>query len=283
MTTVSGAKPKTALSLTRRRGFPLNIELLLCGVILMLFVAMAFVPALFTEADPILADPVHRLLAPAPEHPFGTDASGRDVFSRMVYGAGLSLKSALLAVAISAGTGAILGLMAGFFGGWVDTVISRLSDAVLAIPGLLLALALLSALGKGSLMAAVAIGLANIPVFVRLTRAESMRVGALTYVEAARAGGVRRFGVLASHVLPNSIGPVAGLAVLEFGQALLAIGALSYLGFGEAPPTPEWGSLIASGQAYLQTAWWLSILPGLVLAIVVLVINRTAHLLQKRA
>lgn len=265
----------------RRRG-RFGFDALICGLLIAVFVLMAIFPTLFSSFDPIRAIPQDRLQPPNPAHIFGTDQTGRDLFSRIVHGASLSLRSGMLAVAIAFIGGSILGLLAGFAGGWVDTVISRICDSVLAIPGLLLSLSLLSSFGKSSMIAAIAIGVGAIPSFTRVMRSESLRVTTSPFVEAARASGAKPFDVIWRHVLPNSLNPVIGLAVLEFGQALLSIGALSYLGFGEAPPTPEWGSLIAAGQPLLATAWWLSILPGIVLAVVVLVVNRAAHLYQKR-
>ncbi len=262
---------------------PRTIECVLCGAVLAVFLTMAVAPFLFTAADPIAAFPRDRLLAPGVRHLFGTDQIGRDLFTRTVYGTDISLRSGALAVAIAAISGSLLGLVAGYAGGLVDNVVGRVVDAMMATPGFLLALAVLSAIGSGAIPAAVAVGVASIPVFARVMRAETLRVKASVFVEAARVSGVRPMTILRRHVLPNAWGSVLSLAVLEFGQALLIISALSYLGFGEAPPTPEWGALIAAGQPQIATAWWLSVLPGLVLASLVLVINRSAHLLRKSA
>jgi peptide/nickel transport system permease protein len=254
-----------------------NAELVIVGAIVLVFVVMACWPGLIAPGDPLQARPAQKLMAPSAAHWFGTDAIGRDQFSRVVHGAMASLRSGLLAVVIGVVVGSALGLLAGFAGGWVDTVVSRICDALLAIPGLLLALALLTSVGKGVGVAAVAIGVADVPIFARVMRSEVRRVRGMTYVEAAAAVGVTPLANAWRHVLPNARGPVLVLAALEFGQAILVISALSYLGFGEPPPAPEWGALIATGQSYLSTAWWLPVLPGAVLAIVVLAMNRLGH------
>lgn len=254
-----------------------RVDTALSAIVVAAFVLMALAPGLVTSNDPELAVPADRLTAPGAAHWFGTDPIGRDLFARVVHGAGISLRAALIAVVISLVVGSLIGLLAGSGGRRADSLLMRLCDALLAIPGLLLALAILSAFGYGSTRAGVAIGIGMVPSFARLMRSEVLRVRSSVYVEAATSCGVRPATVLRRHVLPNSWNPVLVLATLEFGQALLLIGALSYLGFGEPPPSPEWGALIANGQNYLATAWWLAVLPGLVLAVVVIAVNRLAH------
>lgn len=279
----SAPAPRTEVAARSLRNLePGTIELTIFTALLLLLIAMALFPSLFTSYNPIAAAPADRLQPPSWTHLFGTDQIGRDLFARVVYGARASMQSGALAVGIALVCGSTLGLIAGFVGGRTDTVIGRVTDAMLAIPGLMLALAVLSAIGNGSTPAAIAVGVAVIPIFVRLMRAETMRITASVYVEAAHASGAKPFTILWRHILPNAWGVVSSLAVLEFGQSLLIIGSLSYLGFGAEPPRPEWGSLISSGQSHIATAWWLSILPGLVLASAVLVINRVANILQRR-
>jgi len=254
-----------------------RLELLVALAVVLAFVVMACWPSLLTGQDPLAAHPADALAAPSWEHWFGTDAIGRDQFSRVAHGAMASLRSGLIAVAIGLGAGSVLGVAAGFGPRLLDTAIARVCDALLAIPGLLLALALLASFGQGVTVAAIAIGVSDVPLFTRMMRSEVRRVAATTYVEAAGAVGVRPLAIAARHVLPNAWGPVLVLATLAFGQAILVISALSFLGFGEPPPAPEWGALIAEGQRYLATAWWLAVLPGAVLAVVVLAINRLGH------
>ncbi len=176
----------------------------------------------------------------------------------------------------------MLGVVSGFFGGVVDAVLMRFADVLLAVPGLLLALAIVTALGFGTVPVAIAVGVGIVPGFARTTRAEVLRVRTLPYVEAARTGGASWLRVLVRHVLPNSWGPVAVLAVLDAGVAIIAIASLSFLGFGAAPPIAEWGSLIAAGRNFLITAPWVSLLPGLFVAATVLALNHVSKTLQER-
>ncbi|GHF12307.1 ABC transporter permease [Amycolatopsis deserti] len=258
----------------RRPGLVLSV------VVLAVAVLWAVVPSAFTSYDPLAGVPREKLRGPSAAHLFGTDETGRDVFARVVHGAGLSLRATLLAVLIALVVGSVLGLIAGARGGWLDSVLMRVMDVLLAIPPILLSLALVTALGFGTTKVAIAVGVANVANFARLMRAEVIRVRTGVYVEAARASGVRWFGVLTRHILPNALGPVVVLAVLTFGTAVLEISALSFLGYGATPPSPEWGSLVSAGRAYLASAWWMTTLPGLVIAAVVLAANRLSRALD---
>ncbi len=234
-------------------------------------------PALVSDSTGVPAD---RLLPPSAEHLFGTDHLGRDVWTRVVHGASLSLRTTALAVVVGLVVGSALGLLAGFLRGWVDDVVGRAVDVLLAVPSILLSLAIITALGTGPTKIAVAVGVGAVATFARVMRAEVLRTSTSVYVEAARASGARWWSVLGRHVLPNSAGPVLALVALEFGGAVLAVSALSFLGYGTPPPTPEWGSLISGGRDYLATAWWLTTLPGLVIVAVVLSANRVARALE---
>ncbi|MEU9886510.1 ABC transporter permease [Sphaerisporangium sp. NPDC051011] len=240
----------------------------------------AFAPGLLTSADPLAATPADKLAAPSAAHPLGTDELGRDLYARVVHGAGLSLQATLIAVLVGLVAGSVLGLLSGFLRGWADDVIMRVVDVLLAIPGLLLSLALVTALGFGTVNVAVAVGVASVASCARVMRSEVLRVRHSLYVEAAHAGGARWTRVLVRHVLPNSSGPVLVLAALEFGTSILSVSALSFLGYGARPPTPEWGSLIASGRDYLAVAWWMTTMPGLTIAATVLAANRISRMLD---
>jgi peptide/nickel transport system permease protein len=183
-------------------------------------------------------------------------------------------------VAVALVVGGLIGLVAGFVRGWVDDVLMRVVDVLLAIPAVLLSLALITALGYGTVKVAVAVGIASVASFARVMRAETLRVRQAAYVEAAQAVGTRWWVTLRRHVLPNAAGPVLVLAVLEFGLAILAVSALSFLGYGAPPPAPEWGSLVAEGRNYLAVAWWLTALPGLTIAATVLSVNRISRALD---
>jgi peptide/nickel transport system permease protein len=244
-------------------------------------VLSAIAPQLFAVYDPTATAPLDRLQPPSLAHLFGTDELGRDLFSRVVHGSGLTIAATALAVGLALVAGLALGVVSGFVGGVVDAVIMRIVDVFLAIPGLLLALAIVTALGFGTIPVAVAVGIGIIPGFARTTRAEVLRVRTLPYVEAARVGGASWGRILLTHILPNSWGPVVVLAVLDVGAAILAVASLSFLGFGAAPPAAEWGTLIADGRDYLVTAPWVSLIPGLFVAVVVLSLNHLAKTLEE--
>lgn len=256
------------------------VFLIATGFVLFVIVS-AFTPDLFSSWGPYDTYPEQAMLPPGPEHLFGTDVYGRDLWTRVLHGSLLTIKATLLALVIAATAGLTAGVLAGFFGGRVDAVLMRIVDVFLAIPGLLLALSIVTALGYGTLPVAIAVGIGIVPGFARTTRAEVLRVKTLPYVEAARAGGASWGRVLLRHILPNSWGPVAVLTVLDAGVAILAIASLSFLGFGAAPPAAEWGTLISDGRNYLVTSWWLSLLPGLFVAVLVLSLNHISKTFQE--
>ncbi|MFD8157222.1 ABC transporter permease [Streptomyces malaysiensis subsp. malaysiensis] len=251
--------------------------------VLALVLLAAFFPGLFTGRDPLSGVPAERLRGPSLHHLFGTDQLGRDLFSRVVHGAALSLKATSLAVAVGLVAGSALGLAAGYVGGLLDDALMRIADVLLAIPSLLLSLALVTALGFGTVKVAVAVGVTSVAGFARIMRAEVLRVREATYVEAARSSGSRPLAVLLRHVLPNASGPVLVYAAVEFGTVVLAVSALSFLGYGAEPPAPEWGSLVSGGRDYLATAWWLTTLPGLTIAATVLAAGRVSRALDGEA
>ncbi|GAB7529194.1 ABC transporter permease [Pseudomonas sp. 3A(2025)] len=263
------------LPLLRRPGFTAAVLIVAFALI------AALVPSWLTSFDPYATSPVDKLTAPNLTHWFGTDELGRDLFTRVVYGSSLSVQAALLAVGIALVGGLGLGVLSGFAGGRVDAVIMRFVDVLLALPGLLLALAIVTAIGFGTVPVAIAVGVGIIPGFARTTRAEVLRVKTLPYVEAARLGGASWGRTLFRHILPNAWGPVAVLATLDFGAAILATAGLSFLGFGAAPPAAEWGTLIANGRHFLITAPWVSLLPGLFVVAVVFSLNHIARTLEE--
>jgi peptide/nickel transport system permease protein len=244
-------------------------------------VVSAFWPGLFTSAGPYDTHPQAAMLSPSLHHLFGTDNYGRDQWTRMLYGSALTIRATLMALGIALVLGLGLGVVSGFFGGIVDALLMRIVDVLLAIPGLLLALSIVTALGYGTVPIAAAVGIGIVPGFARTTRAEVLRVKTLPFIEAARAGGASQRRVLVRHILPNSWGPVAVLAVLDAGVAIIAIASLSFLGFGAAPPAAEWGTLIADGRNYLVTSWWLSLLPGVFVALLVFSLNHISKTLQE--
>lgn len=272
-------KQRKPLKVRLRR---LQPTLVLAFIVIAIVLAWAFAPGLFTQFNPIQGNAADALQAPSWTHLFGTDATGRDMFSRTVYGAVHSLTGAVVAVTVGLILGTLIGVVAGSIGGAVDDILMRLVDVLLAIPALLLALSIIILLGFGTTNAAFAVGITSVAAFARLARSEVVKVRRSDYVEAAFGSGGRYFAVLARHVLPNSLTPVLAFAALQFGTAILAISTLGFLGYGAPPPTPEWGLMIAEGRNYVATAWWLTTLPGLVVVLVVVSANRISAFLARR-
>ena len=263
------------------RRFSLQPGLWLAWLVMTVAVLMAFAPQWFTEFKPLDGIAGAQRLAPQAGHWLGTDQLGRDVWSRIVYGAGHSLSAALAAVAMGLVFGTALGTVAGALGGRVEAVVMRIVDILLAIPSLLLSLTVIILLGFGTLNAAMAVGVAAIASFARLSRAEVVRIRHSDYVEAAYGSGGTFLAVFWRHILPNALSPVLAFATLQFGQAILALSTLSFLGYGTPPPVPEWGLLIAEGRNYLSTAWWLTTFPGIAVIAVVLAANRISQQLNR--
>ena len=246
-------------------------------VVLVIAFLAALFPSLFTSADPYAGTDV-ALLAPGESgHLMGTDAVGRDLYARIVYGARQSLLGALIAVAVGLVVGTLIGLLAGSLRGAVDTVLMRVVDVLLSIPGILLSLSIIIVLGFGSVQAAVAVGATSVATFARLARSQVITVASSDYIEAAYGAGATHATVLLRHILPNSLTPVIALATLQFGTAILQLSILGFLGYGAPPPTPEWGLIIAEGRDFMATAWWLIILPGIALVAVVMSANRLSQ------
>lgn len=257
--------------------------LALSALVLVILALWVFLPGLFTSYNPTLGIAEDRFLPPGAAHWFGTDYLGRDVFAREVHGAGNTMRGAAIAVVIGLFGGTLLGLIAATAGQLVDALVMRVVDVLLAIPGLLLAMCIVASVGPGTVAIAVGIGISVTAPFARLMRAEVLRVRESEFVEAAAISGSRYWRTLFAHILPNSVSAVLSLAAIEFGVAILAIAALGFLGYGAPPPTPEWGTMIAEGRSYLGTAWWLTTLPGVIVIIVVLSLNRVSRAIVARA
>ncbi len=205
--------------------------------------------------------------------PLGTDAVGRDILSRLIYGARFSLFIGVVVVTLSVLSGVLIGLVAGYFRGWVDTTIMRVMDIILAFPSLLLALVLVAVLGPGLVNAMIAIALVNQPHFVRLTRAAVMTEKTKDYVIASQVAGAGTLRLMFLTILPNCLAPLIVQATLAFSAAILDAAALGFLGMGAQPPTPEWGTMLAEAREFIQRAWWVVTFPGLAILITVLAIN----------
>ncbi len=233
----------------------------------------ALAAPLLAPAGPRAADTTHALLPPAPGRPLGTDPLGRDMLTRLLWGGRWTLGMGLTALAIAVGLGLPVGLLAGFFGGWVEAALMRLADALLAFPGLLLAMAAVAVVGPGTGPVAVAVGLAAAPAYARVARSATLEVRVQPYVEAARAIGCSEWRILVYHILPNAAAPLVAFAAAQLGWVLLNGAALNFLGLGASPGVPEWGAMLAEGRGYLRDAPWVSVFPGLALTLTVLAAN----------
>lgn len=238
------------------------------------------VVSLFGVAGPLLSAfapdqviPGARLLAPGPGHPFGTDALGRDLLSRIAAGAALAARMALFSVAISLATGLVLGSIAGFYAGWADQLISRAMDGWLALPGALVAVVIVARLGASLDNLILALGVMGIPAFYRIVRNSTLSARVMPFAEAAAALGASDHRIMWRHVFPNIISPVIVLTSMRLGTVLLTGSSLSFIGLGAQPPAPEWGSLLATGRSYLGTAWWLAVFPGMAMTMTVVGLN----------
>ena len=229
----------------------------------------ALVPGLLTSQDPVKLQLKDKFLPPSWDHWFGTDDVGRDVYARVVYGARVTLLSTLMVLAIAAGVGTILGSLAGFYGGWADNVVMRVTDMFLAFPALILALAINAALGRGLTQAMLAVAISWWPSYARLVRGQVLATKQEEFVTAARVIGAPVRTLIGRHILLNSFPPILVRMTLDIGFIALTTAGLSFLGLGVEPPTPEWGRMVADGRSYLLDQWWWTTFPGLALFLVV--------------
>jgi peptide/nickel transport system permease protein len=247
---------------------------LLVGLCVLSFLALVAVfQNLLAPQDPTRIDIAASLLGPGPGRPWGTDQYGRDIWSRVVHGARISLTVGFISVGIAASLGSLVGLISGFYRGLTDAILMRIVDVMLAFPGILLALAIVSVLGSSLRNLMLAVGISAIPAYARLVRGSVLVAREQTYVEAARAVGAPTRLLLLRHVLPNVIAPIIVTATLGMGAAILSAAALSFIGLGSQPPTPEWGRMLSEGRDYLLEAWWISTFPGLAIMVTVLAMN----------
>jgi len=268
----SAAMPRSPMQLAVRRF--INRPVAVGGLaVIVLFIAVAIFAPLIAPYDPIATSWSAIRKAPSLTHWMGTDENGRDVLARVVFGARASLLAGVVSVVIAAGIGVPAGLLAGFAGGWMDAVLSRIVDAMLACPFLILAIALAAFLGPDLTNAMIAIGVSTAPRFMRVARAATLDASSNDYVEAARAIGNPGWRVAVRHVLPNIVPPVMVQGTLAIAAAIIAEASLSFLGLGQQPPAPSWGSMLNSAQRFLSQAPWLAVFPGLAIFLVVLSFN----------
>lgn len=244
------------------------------GVLLVALVALLglLVPVL-APYSPERIIPGARLLAPSAAHPFGTDALGRDMLARVGHGAHLAARMAVFSVGLSLVVGLVLGSLAGYYGGWLDQLLSRVMDGWIALPGALVAIVIVARLGASFENLVVALGLMGVPAFYRIVRSTTMSMRRMPFVEAAICIGATNRRVMWRHVFPNILPSIVVLATLHMGTALLTGSSLSFIGLGAQPPLPEWGALLAAGKTHFETAWWLAVFPGLAVTLSVVGLN----------
>ena len=242
-------------------------------VLIIVLIAVALSADYVSPYDPNAQDLSMRLQGVSWTHPFGLDEFGRDVLSRVIHGSRVSLEVGIVAVTISLIIGTLLGALSGYLGGWVDIVIMRFADIFLAFPGLILAIGITAVLGQSIINVMVALAIVNWPGYARVVRGQVLYIKGLDYVEASRAMGASKPSILFGHVLPNSLAPIIVLATIGMGWAILAEAGLSFLGLGVRPPTPSWGSIIASGREFMFRAPHIATIPGIVLAVSILAFN----------
>ncbi len=243
---------------------------LICLILLLL--AILFAPQI-TPYDPIKRNTPERNQAPSWLHPFGTDRLGRDVMSRVLYGGRISLQVGFFSIGLALVFSVPLGLIAGFFGGSIDNIIMRVMDLILAFPGLILAIWLVSLLGANLKNVIIAIAFFVVPTYARLIRGITLSIREMEYVMAARSMGASSLRVMFFHILPGVLGPLIVVTTLGVSGAIVTGASLSFLGLGVSPPTPEWGAMLADGRNYLRTQWWIAVFPGITITLVVLILN----------
>lgn len=256
-------------------------EVISIGILALLALA-AIAPGIFTPVDPLAIAPAQAFQPPSAEHWFGTDESGRDVFSRVVHGA----RSSLLIGGSATAIGIVLALLLGILGGLgarpVDFAVGRLTEVLFALPGLLLALLFIAITGPGILTSTIAVGLSTAPGYARIIRSQIRAVRGSEYVQAAIVLGRSPGQILGRHILPNALGPVFVLATLGVGQAIVWASSLSYLGLGAVPPAAEWGAMLSAGRGYMTIAWWMTVFPGLAIVLAAAAATALGRSLQAR-
>jgi len=276
----TGGPRRGAVAWAHLRSVPVGV--LLSSVVLLLFLVAALVPSLLETHDPFATDLAASLQSPSGSHLFGTDQSGRDVFSRVVHGTGQSLLIGLGSTGVALVIGLVLGIAAGLGGRWTDAGVSRFIDVLFAFPTLFLALLLVAIFGPGITTTIVAVGVGTSPGYARMVRGQFLAVRDAGYVEAARAVGHPPSRIVRQHIFPNAIRPLVAIFTLGVGQSIAFASGLAYLGLGVAPPAPEWGALLDAGRQYVTEAWWLELMPGAAIVLFALAVTVVGRHVQER-
>lgn len=246
---------------------------MVCGVYLLVMTVIAIAAPLVARDDPLAMNTSERFSSPTLAHPAGTDEFGRDILSRLIYGARVSLEVGIISVGIALIFGAVLGLVAGFYGGAVDMALSRLMDILFAFPAILLAIALMAVLGSNARNVMIAIGIVNVPIFMRVARASTLSIRETQFIEAAQAAGAKDRRILRRHILPNIAAPLIVQSTLAFAWAVIAEAGLSFLGLGTQPPNPSWGIMLSKGREFMAQSPYGVIFPGMAIVLTVLSLN----------
>lgn len=249
-------------------------KLALAGlIVLIIFIILAVASPLFAPYDPFEMNTEHMLELPNSQHPFGTDQFGRDILSRIIYGTRISFKVGIISVGISLIVGTAMGVAAGYYGKWVDIVLSRIMDIMFSFPDIFLALVIMAILGTSLTNVMIAIGIVYTPIFARIARGATLSVKDNAYIEAAKSMGVDSFMIIIRHIIPNILAPVIVQTTLSFGFAIRSEAALSFLGLGVEPDVPSWGIMLNEGKDWMEMAWWVAIFPGLAATLAILSFN----------
>ncbi|MFJ5759987.1 ABC transporter permease [Neobacillus sp. NPDC093182] len=251
----------------------MNKAAMVGAIIILFYIVIALFAPLLAPYDPYEINLENKLIPPSIDHWMGTDDKGRDILSRILYGSRLSMGIGITAVIIGAFFGIIFGLIAGYYGKWIDSTIMRIMDILLAFPGILLALAIISALGPGLINVTIAVGAYSIPLFARIVRGSTLEVKRLEYIDAVRSLGANDLTIIFKHILPNILSPIIVQGTLRLATVILSAAGLSFLGLGAQPPSPEWGTMLSSGRDFLFSAPYIAIFPGLAISILVLGFN----------
>lgn len=241
--------------------------------IIIVIILLAILAPVIAPYDPTKMNPANKLQTPSAEHWLGTDDKGRDILSRLLYGARISLTVGILSTVIGAAVGIVLGLISGYYGRWVDSLIMRICDVLLAFPGILLALAIVAVLGASTTNVIIAVAFFAVPTFARIVRGSTLSVKKLEYIDAIRALGASDLRIIFMHILPNILSPIIVQATLYIASAIITASALSFLGMGTKPPTPEWGTMLSDGRSYIRQAPHITLFPGMVIFLVVIGFN----------
>ena len=281
MTAVVAGRPG-ALARLREVRVRVRLGTVVSSLVVLVLLVAVIAPSLLTHRSPTAIDLEHTLLPPSLSHPFGTDDAGRDLYTRVVYGARESLGIGLGATGLAMSIAILLGFAGGLAGGLVDMVIARILEVAFAFPVLLLALLLIAIYGPSVTTEIVAVGIGSAPGYARMVRGQVLAVKHADYISAAGALGHSRLAVIRRHLFPNAMRPLVAVITLGIGQSIVWASGLAFLGLGVAPPSPEWGALLDSGRMYITTSWWLEVMPGVVIVLVALSVTSLGRTLQHR-